>query len=284
MGPISNWFALIGDIADHADSLAPNDVGQLLKKMMFVFASSITEKTSLAALEPFTDIATGNVGELNKWAASFLTAATVPGSSQLAEISRLMDPGLKEVDLELHQLIMNRNPIAKGLLPVRYDWIDGGEVGVPDNFLARIWNTYMPWKVNGKISDRKQFLIDIEYDGRPAVSTNGKGIVYTPAERSELLNIIGKNELFKQELDNIIKRVEAAGGTKRFRTRMQKALADSRLNGIADVGEFEGLHMEIDRAIRKATTFAAAELSTRSDISKKDMYKTLQELCYKLVT
>ena len=128
MGPISNWFALIGDIADHADSLAPNDVGQLLKKMMFVFASSITEKTSLAALEPFTDIATGNVGELNKWAASFLTAAAVPGSSQLAEISRLMDPGLKEVDLELHQLIMNRNPIAKGLLPVRYDWIDGGEV------------------------------------------------------------------------------------------------------------------------------------------------------------
>lgn len=271
MGPISNWFALIGDIADHADSLAPNDVGQLLKKMGFIFASSITEKTSLAALEPFTDIATGNVGELNKWAASFLTSAVVPGSSQLAEISRLMDPGLKEVDLELHQLVMNRNPITKGLLPVRYDWIDGGEVGVPDNFLARIWNTYMPWKVNGKISDRKQFLIDIEYDGRPAISTNGRGIRYTPEERSELLNIIGKNELFKKELDDIIARVNAAGGTKRFRTRMQKALADSRLNGIADVGEFESLHSEINIALRNATKFAAAELSTLDDKMQKEV-------------
>ena len=271
MGPFSNWLGLIADIADHYDSLSPRDIGELLKKMMFVFASSITEKTSLAALEPFTDIITGNLGAANKWGASFLTAASVPGSSQLAEISRLMDPGLKEVDLQLHQLVMNRNPISKGLLPVRYDWIDGGEVGVPDNFLARIWNTYMPWKINGKISDRKQFLIDIEYDGRPAVNTNGKGVVYTPEERSELLNIIGKNELFKKEIDEIIARVEAAEGAEGFRTRMQEALADPHIykSGALDVGEFESLHMEIDSAIRKATKYAAADLSTHSDISKK---------------
>lgn len=271
LGPFTNWLALIGDIADHADSLAPNDVGQLLKKMMFIIASSITEKANMAALEPLTDVVTGNFSELNKWAASFLTSATVPGNSQLAEISRLMDPGLKEVDLELHQLIMNRNPITKGLLPVRYDWVDGGEVGVPDNFFVRIWNTYMPWKINGKLSPRKQFLVDIEYDGRPAVNTNGKGIEYTPEERSELLNIIGQYDLFGSRLDDIIERVEQKGGTEGFRTRVQEALGNQLLNksGAVDTGEFESLHLQIDKALRDATKFAAARLSNRTDIQKK---------------
>lgn len=271
LGPFTNWLALIGDIADHADSLAPNDVGQLLKKTAFIIASSITEKANMAALEPLTDVLTGNISEMNKWAASFLTSATVPGNSQLAEISRLMDPGLKEVELELHQLIMNRNPITKGLLPKRYDWIDGGEVGVPDNFLARIWNTYMPWKVNGKLSPRKQFLVDIEYDGRPAVNTNGKGVEYTPEERSELLNIIGQYDLFGSRLDKIIERVEKKGGAKGFRTRVQKALGNQLLNksGAVDTGEFESLHLQIDKALRDATRFAAARLSNRPEIQDK---------------
>ena len=271
LGPFTDWVALIADIGDHFDSLSSQEIGELLKKMMFVFASSITEKMSLAALEPLTDIVVGNFSELNKWAASFLTSALVPGNSQLAEISRLMDPGLKEVDLELHQLVFNRNPITKGLLPKRYDWIDGGEVGIPDNFLARVWNTYTPWKVNGKISERKKFLIDIEYDGRPAVNTNGRGIEFTPEERSEILNIIGRDNLFGSRLDKIIQDVEASGGTKRFRTRMQKALGNPLLNksGAVDVGEFESLHKLIDKALRDATTFARAKLSTLNEQQQK---------------
>ena len=52
---------------------------------------------------------------------------------------------------------------------------------------------------------------------------------------------------------------------------MQKALADSRLNGIADVGEFESLHSEINIALRNATKFAAAELSTLDDKMQKEV-------------
>ena len=85
--------------------------------MMFVLGAAITDKTALAGLEPLMDIISG--AALTKWSSSFLSSAAVPGSSQLAEISRLMDPGLKEVEVELFDMMRNRNPFTKGQLPAK---------------------------------------------------------------------------------------------------------------------------------------------------------------------
>ena len=79
--------------------MAENEIGEQLHKLGFVFSSAITDKTALSGLEPLMDILSGNPAALTKWSSSFLTSALVPGSSQLAEISRLMDPGLKEVEI-----------------------------------------------------------------------------------------------------------------------------------------------------------------------------------------
>ena len=46
-------------------------------------------------------------------------------------------------------MIANRTPL-KGSLPEQYDWIDGDLVNMPGNFIARAWNTYSPFKVNGR--------------------------------------------------------------------------------------------------------------------------------------
>ena len=191
LGPITTWLSLTVDIIDNFDSLASNEIGEQFHKMMFVLGAAVTDKTALSGLEPLMDIISGNPAALTKWSSSFLTSATVPGSSQLAEISRLMDPGLKEVEMELFDMMRNRNPFTKGQLPAKYDYIDGGEVGVPDNIMSRVWNTYMPWKVNGKISKRKQFLIDIEYDARPTLNTYRK-VKLTNEERSDILQIMGR--------------------------------------------------------------------------------------------
>jgi hypothetical protein len=159
LGPITNWLSVTTDIVDNFDSLAPNEIGEQLRKMGFILSTALKDKTALAGIEPLMDILTLNPGALNKWSSSFLTSALVPGSSQLAEISRLMDPGLKEVEVELYDMMRNRNPLTKGQLPAKYDWIDGGEVGVPDNLWARVWNTYMPWKVNGSPYSVANFLL-----------------------------------------------------------------------------------------------------------------------------
>lgn len=263
LGPLTNWLALTADIIDNAfDSLSPDEAGELLKQIAFVFASSVTEKTTLAGLEPFTDVIRGDVSAINKWAASFLTSAAIPGSSQLAELSRLMDPGLKQVDMTMHELMMNRNPVTKGLLPAKYDWIDSGEVGIPDNFMARVWNTYMPWKVNGKLSPRKQFLIDIEYDARPVLRSNGKGVDYTPEEQSMIMDIIGRDDLFGKRVDYVMKLTDAKGFRKRYKEAVDAGLKP-------DLSDFESIHILLDRELEYAKKMAAAQMPVHTDASRR---------------
>jgi len=263
LGPITTWLSLTADLFDNFDSLAPNEIGEQARKLGFVISAALTDKTALAGLEPFMDIISGNPGALTKWSSSFLTSAAVPGSSQLAEISRLMDPGLKEVEMELFDMMRNRNPLTKGQLPAKYDYIDGGEVGVPDNIMSRVWNTYMPWKVNGNISPRKQFLIDIEYDARPTLNTYRK-VKLTNEERSDILQIMGRDKLFAEGIDRVMKRVP--GGVEGFRKRYMEAV-NAGLN--PDLSTFEGIHSAIDQELRYAMDLAIAASPTHSDMTRR---------------
>ena len=61
--------------------------------------------------------------------ATTLNSVLIPGSSQWAELSRLLEPGLKEVEEDTLSYIRNRNPITKPALPNKHDWIDGGKIG-----------------------------------------------------------------------------------------------------------------------------------------------------------
>lgn len=262
LGPITNYLALIADIGDNMDVLAPNDLGELLKRSSFVVAASFTDKTTLAGLEPLLDVVRGDVGAFNRWSSSFLTAATVKGSSQMAEIARLMDPGMKEINNDLTGMITNRMPFLKGTLPVKYDWIDGGEVNVPDNFFARIRNTYTPWKESGNISPEKQFLIDIEYDAVPTLQTDGRGTKLTNEQRSDLLDIIGKNKLFQRRIKKLMNHVDG----KEFRRRFAEARAE---NTSPDTGDFLNIHRRLDDALRDAIQDALVSSRFKTTIMRK---------------
>lgn len=263
LGPITTWLSLTVDVIDNFDSLASNEIGEQLRKLGFVLSSAITDKTALSGLEPLMDIISGNPAALTKWSSSFLTSATVPGSSQLAELSRLIEPGRKEIEIELFDMMRNRNPLTKGQLPAKYDYIDGGEVGIPDNIMSRVWNTYMPWKVNGKISPRKQFLIDIEYDARPTLNTYRK-VKLTNEERSDILQIMGRDKLFAEGIDRVMKRVP--GGVEGFRQRYMEAV-NAGLN--PDLSTFEGIHSAIDQELRYAMDLAIAASPTHSDMTRR---------------
>lgn len=262
LGPVTNYLALISDIGDNMDVLAPNDIGELLKRTVFVFAASFTDKTYMAGLEPFLDVARGDVGAINRWSSSFLTAAAVPGSSQMAEIARLMDPGMKEINNDLASMIMNRMPFLKTTLPKSYDWIDGGEVNVPDNMFARFRNAYTPWKESGEISPEKQFLIDIEYDAVPTLQTDGRGVALSNEQRSDLLNIIGRDKLFKKRIKKLMHNVDG----KEFRKRFKEARAAGTS---PDTGDFLDIHRQLDDALRDAIGDALAGSRFKTTIQRK---------------
>jgi hypothetical protein len=265
LGPITNWLALVADIGDNMDVLAPNDIAENYRKLGFILSSSLTDKTFLAGLQPFLSIISGDVGELQRWSGSFITSATMPGSSLMAEMGRLMDPGLKEVEMSTFDVARNRIPFLKSQIPAKYDYIDGGEVGIPDNFMARVWNTYMPWKISGKISPEKEFLQMVEFDVRPTLRTNGRGVELTNKERSLVTKKMGEDKLFKEGIQRVMNSKDGKAFRESFR-KFQKAGIEP------DLKEFELVHRLLRRELRLAMNIAAAKLPNQDELQMKMLY------------
>ena len=259
LGPISDWLALTADIMDNFDTLDPPTLETQLNKMGYILSANLTNKSFTAGLEPLNDVLAGNPAALSRWGASF-GSGLVPFSGARNELGRLLEPQLKEVDQDFFQLLANRNVGAKSGLPDVYDWVDGGKVGEVKGFWQRGWNTFSPWfKQGDAISPEKQFLIDIEFDGRPQLRTNGQGIEYTPKERSEITEYIGKSGYFKRELQRIMKSIDG----KEFRRQIKNSSVhyDRKL--------YKRIHKQIKQALNTAKNFAENQVSTRDSINKK---------------
>ena len=267
LGAISDWIALTADVMDNlVDGTLDEPTGELwLNKMGYILSANITNKSFLAGLEPMNDIFAGNPAATNRWLASF-GSSFVPGSGLRNEFSRLFTPQLKEVEQEFTQLLANRNPIAKGGLPDAYDWVDGGLIREPTSFWQRLVNTYSPaFKQSGEMSPIKQFLIDIEFDGRPQLNTNGNGVEYSPAQRSQVTQLMGKDKLFAREVERIMNTKEG----RTFRKEYKKA---SRSGVVLDKNDFKDIHRMLKRALRNAQNTAEARIAERGIVDKKQYY------------
>ena len=265
LGAISDWLALTADIMDNFDSLDEPTLELQLNKVGHVLSANLVNKSFLAGLEPMNDMLAGNPAAMNRWLASF-GSSFVPGSGLRNEFSRLLSPQLKEVEQDFFQLLANRNPIMKGGLPDAYDWVDGSLIREPENFFTRIWNTYSPaFKQSEEISPVKQFLIDVEFDGRPQLNTNGNGVEYSPEQRSQVTQIMGKDKLFAKEVKRIMNTAEG----KRFRSAYLKATRDGiRL----DRKEFLNIHRRLRVALRKAQDMAERRIEEKGVVDKKQYY------------
>ncbi len=262
LGALSDWLALTTDVMDNFDTLDEPTLGLFLNKMGHLLAANLTNKSFTAGLEPLNDVLAGNPAALARWGSSF-GSSFVPMSGLRNEFSRLLTPQLKEVDQELTQLLYNRNPFLKDTLPDVYDWVDGGRIREPQNFFTRVWNTYSPtMKVSDSLSPEKQFLIDIEYDARPTLTTNGKGVEYTPAERSAVLSQMGKDKIFK----DAIRRMMNTKDGKNFREDYKKAQS----KGVHyDIDLLNTIHRNLDIALRQALRYAESQIPQYDQIRQK---------------
>ncbi len=123
----------------------------------------------------------------------------------------------------------------------------------------------MPWKVNGKIRDEKQFLQDVEFDARPSLSTLD-GVDVNPEQRSEILDQMGKVKLFQGGIRRVMNRLP--GGAEGFRKRYKEAV-DAGLD--VDLRTFENIHVMLDQELKRAMRMAKAAAPSNSDIVRKRM-------------
>ena len=266
LGPITDWLALTADIMDnYVDGTLDEPTTEIMfNKMGFLLSANLTDKSFTAGLEPLGDVLAGNPAAASRWAGSF-GSALLPGSGFRNELARLLDPQLKEVDQELNQIIANRNPILKGELPDLYDWMDGSKVGEPTSFFTRIWNTYSPlWKVSEAITPEKQFLIDIEFDGRPSLRTNGHGVEYTPEQRSEVTRLMGESKIFRDE----VRRIMRSKDGKEFR-KQWKELANSSNPIYLDRKLQDNIQVLLYNALKQSQRWAESQLSDYDEIREQ---------------
>ncbi len=275
LGVISDWLAAVATTMDHFDTLDPSDTATLFHKAAFVLGTALTGKTPLAGVEPLFDILSGNPAAANRWLASF-------GNNQLplgglrAEMGRVISPALREMDMELLQLIRNRNNWldkveSKGALPYKNSWINGRPITGGETFFARAWNAVMPFKSNGEIDKYSQFLMDIEYDGRPTFKKSTKGgVEYDPRTRSELAALVGTDPYFRSELDRIMKQVDG----RTFREEVKRA----RQSGEVDYEKFLNIHDQVDAALRNAKKLAESRLTNAAEIEQQAYLSNLNQI------
>ena len=257
LGPFGDWLALTADVMDNSDRLDEGGIAENLSAVGFIISASITDKSMLAGIEPLYDILSGNPAAINRWASSFLPATVMRGSSQMAELTRLISPELRVVEENLFAMMANRTPL-KGALPEQYDWIDGDKVNEPGNFIARVYNTYSPWKVNGKISDEKQFLMDIEYDHRPSMMNDGKGLKLTLNEQADVYRLMGQNGGFKKAIRKIMDSVDG----KKFREEYKRAVKNNDVP--PRLQDYASIHLMLDRELNLAKETAISTIDRES--------------------
>ena len=105
-------------------------------------------------------------------------------------------------------------------------------------------------------------MIDIEYDAVPTLQTDGRGTKLTNEQRSDLLDIIGKNKLFQRRIKKLMNHVDG----KEFRRRF----AEARAEGTSpDTGDFLNIHRRLDDALRDAIQDALVSSRFKTTIMRK---------------
>lgn len=267
LGPISDFLALTADVMDNFDTITEVDAENMYRRLGFLLAANITNKSVLSGLEPLFDIFGGNPAAANRWLASF-SSSFVPLSGMRSELGRLIAPEMREIDMDFRQLLANRNRWLSLFgdsqsLPLKYDWLDGKPVGYPENFWARIVNAVSPMKVyDDVLSDERKFLIDIEFDSRPSFNKSTKGIEYTPEEREELYQIMAKSGYFKEAVTEIMN----SDRGRNFR----KEIKEHRRNGKrVDPNVYNNVYQELNSALYAAKKAAEAQLSNFEEVSRR---------------
>ena len=265
LGPLADIIAFQANVMDNHDTLDPMDMATLYNKSTHVLGASLFSKAMFAPLEPMFDMLGGNFSAATRFAGT-MTSALFPMSGQRAEMSRIIVGGMSELNDSLLDAIHNRNKVIdvvdpKIALPKAYDWVDQRRIGYSENFFTRLYNGLgLPFAAADGISPERQFLLDIEYDGQPTFSKSTKGVEYTPTERSELFEIMGRDGLFRKRLRQIMKDYDAD----KFRAEVKRQQSiDSNVSREL----FAGLYDRIDDALEEAKKEAEAQLSNASEIS-----------------
>jgi len=261
LGPgLSNWVATLANIVDNFDSVGEAAFENLMDKMMFILAGAVTDPLK-SSLTPLTDLIGGeNMDAVNRFAAGQINTLGPLGGLR-NEMGRIIDGGLKVVEQDLLSLIANRNQLVGVFDPVNrmpdlYSPVSGK---IPNKYtlLQRAWNSWSPIKIAPTQTKEEKFLEEIEFDMTSSFKKRD-GVELNPQERSELFQLMGKQEYFKTRIRSIMNTAQSRKTIERLKAARQGGVRSDQL----DLKDFDLIHYQLGVALNEAETAAYAELDS----------------------
>ena len=294
MGPIGDWLALAIDTVDNADTLDTTFLEDWMPKILAVFGGAITDRSVLAQLEPLHDILKGNGAQASRWAANF-TNILMPLGNQRNEISKLLYPQLRQLRTEFDDNLRKRNAYLDVVDPERalsyvVDPIDGKVINGDWSWGTRIRNTFTPFKTTDAPGPENQWLIDIEFNHSPSMNMSNGGARLENHEITAIHTIMGRQGIYKQDLNRIKKRAEKLtytldNGTviKGFRNVIRAARSGNIPSEALQHDQYGNVFNEIKHAYNKAKSLAEDGLGDYDATAKeREIYANIKDREYKV--
>ena len=276
LGPgLSNWVAMIANIADNFDMLGEAATQNFFEKASFVLAAALTDNAGLSALRPLVEVVSGNEFAANRWAAGQINSLG-PLAGARNELSKILDGGIKDLNNDIVEILADRNR-AVGLvdetnrLPTVISPVSG-EAPNKYSFLQRVYNAYSPLKIHPAMTKEEKFLYDIEYDVSTAFKKRN-GVDLTAGERNALNAEMGRMGIFRKELNNIARTAEARNTIKELKTMRRQFIGSEEV----PIGKYDQIHMMIRDAQKQAEEMAFFNLEPpmRDAIEQRIMLKKM---------
>lgn len=294
--PFASLLAMVADIGDNSDQLGQTFTETWYERVSYVIAMNLTNKSFLAGIQPLAEIlSAGGVGaQANRTAAMFLNNA-IPFSSLRKEVAEAFNPGMRELEDNLWDIIRNRNPGFKGQLAYKRDVLNGQPLRLYEP-MVRFANIISPFQINPEWNETRELLRRSGFDIAFTLRTDSKGNKLSAEARSRLQNEMGKMgiesqlaELFKTndylKSFQLAQEVRARGIPSRqwpieafYHTQAikqifmdAKATAEAQLR-LAD-GETQAVNQAQTLSVAKEAAKAGDTGSAREYLNLLEMYK-----------
>lgn len=278
--PFTSFISMVADIGDNANMLGETATENWYRKLGYLIAMNVSNKSFLAGLGPLNEVLSMNPAQSAVWVSNVINNQ-LPWAGVRNELSNVFNPGMRELDTDWRkgiQTITNRNPLLKDSLPKKFDLLDGSVVREHEPFV-RLVNAISPIQVNFTDNETRRLLRESGYDIAFTLKTDSKGNRLDAETRSKLQNLMGQQNIERQ-LESLFKEPAVKAEMqqyKKFRDlgiRSATGEGGDRTNGL-DVNDSFFFH-RIDQIFRDAK--AKAEIKLREEYPKLEKMASARDM------
>ena len=204
--PFNSILNMVSDIGDNANGLGEAATENLFRKVGFMIASNVTNKSFLAGLQPFGELISLQSGPALAVYLSNIANQQVPWAGLRKELANVFEPGRRELEKDIRKAldnIKNRNPGLRSKLPIQRDYLDNSVVE-GWSWPIRFFNALSPIQLSGKDSEVRRRLRESGFDLVAHSTTMPDGTKMDAEMTNKFNEIFASYEIEKNELEDLM--------------------------------------------------------------------------------